>query len=93
MTSDDPADTEPTDEPATDPAGGAIHVHDRDARPAPATHSPVDLDQISADLDGVVAALGRLDDGTYWTDDVTGEPIAESVLAADPVARRNPTEA
>ena len=48
----------------------------------------IDVAGIEADLDGVQAALGRLADGTYWTDEVTGEPISADVLAADPLARR-----
>lgn len=52
-------------------------------------HSPeIDLDAMTADLDGVDAALARLADGTYWTDEVTGEPIPAAVLDADPIARR-----
>lgn len=50
---------------------------------------PLDLDRIERDLAGVEAALRRLDDGTYWTDEVSGEPIPDDVLAADPVARRS----
>jgi hypothetical protein len=50
---------------------------------------PVDLDVISRDLAGVEAALKRLDDGSYWTDEVTGEPIDEILLASNPVARQN----
>ena len=53
------------------------------------TAAVIDLDTIEADLDGVHAALGRLAEGTYWTDEITGEPIATEVLAADPLARRN----
>ncbi len=34
-------------------------------------------------------ALARLDDGTYWIDEETGEPILDELLVADPVARRN----
>ena len=49
---------------------------------------PLDLERIERDLAGVETALARLDDGTYWTDEVTGEPIPDEVLAADPVARR-----
>ena len=49
---------------------------------------PADLAAIERDLAGVETALGRLDDGTYWTDEVTGEEIADETLAADPVARR-----
>ena len=48
----------------------------------------VDLDAIEGDLAGVERALERLSDGTYWTDEVTGEAIAEHVLADDPTARR-----
>lgn len=48
----------------------------------------VDLDAIERDLAGVERALERLSDGTYWTDEVTGEPIAAHVLADDPTARR-----
>lgn len=49
---------------------------------------PLDLERIERDLAGVETALGRLDDGTYWTDEATGQPIPDEVLAADPVARR-----
>lgn len=48
----------------------------------------IDLDAMTADLDGVDAALIRLADGTYWTDEVTGEPIPVALLEADPIARR-----
>ena len=48
----------------------------------------VDLDAVERDLAAVEVALERLSEGTYWTDEVTGEPIAEQVLAADPTARR-----
>jgi len=48
----------------------------------------VDFDVIERDLAAVETALQRLSDGTYWTDEVTGEPIPEHVLAADPTARR-----
>ena len=50
--------------------------------------SSVDLDRIERDLDGVEAALARLDAGTYWTDEITGAPLSEALLASDPVARR-----
>jgi len=48
----------------------------------------VDFDVIERDLAAVETALQRLSDGTYWTDEVTGEPIPEYVLAADPTTRR-----
>ena len=41
-------------------------------------------------LAGVETALQRLDAGTYWTDEISGEPIPDDVLIADPVARRVP---
>lgn len=48
----------------------------------------IDLDAMTSDLDAVDAALARLADGTYWTDEVTGEAIPPAVLEADPIARR-----
>lgn len=69
-----PADTPPISaDPAEDP---------------PAELAEIDVVSIEADLDGVQAALTRLADGTYWADEVTGEPIPADVLAADPLARR-----
>jgi len=49
----------------------------------------VDLDTIERDLEAVEAALDRLADGTYWTDEVTGQPISEETLDVDPTARRD----
>lgn len=60
------------------------------ASTAAAERTVLDLDQVERDLAGVEAALRRLDDGTYWTDEVTGQPIPDEVLVADPVARRAP---
>jgi RNA polymerase-binding transcription factor DksA len=54
------------------------------AAPAP----PVDLDRVERDLEGVEAAMARLDAGTYWSDEITGAPLSDELLAADPVARR-----
>ena len=51
-----------------------------------------ELDRIEADLSGVEVALDRLDAGTYWTCEVTGQPLPDTVLAADPVARRLPPD-
>jgi RNA polymerase-binding transcription factor DksA len=56
--------------------------------PAAGDAPAADLDRIAADFDGVDTALRRLDDGTYWTDEVTGASIPDDVLADDPVARR-----
>ncbi len=47
----------------------------------------VDLDAIAADLDDVERALTRLDDGTYWTDEASGAPLDDELLARSPVAR------
>ena len=69
----------------------SLDVTDANAQPAePASTPPAELDlaRVSADLDGVEAALGRLDDGSYWTDEVTGDAIPDDVLAANPVTRR-----
>ena len=71
--------------------GNVVDVTDANAQPAePASTPPAELDlaRVSADLDGVEAALGRLDDGSYWTDEVTGDAIPDDVLAANPVTRR-----
>ena len=52
------------------------------------THQPLDLDAIERDLADVEVALTRLDAGTYWTDEVTGEELPTDLLAANPTARR-----
>ena len=56
--------------------------------PAPVHGTPIDLDRVESDLAGVETALARLDDGTYWTCEVTGAEIPDATLAADPTARR-----
>jgi RNA polymerase-binding transcription factor DksA len=48
----------------------------------------LDLDAVERDLNDVETALGRLDDGTYWTDEVSGEEIPDEALAENPAARR-----
>ena len=61
-------------------------VYDRDM----SEHvSPLDLDAIERDLADVDAALTRLDNDTYWVDEVTGQPLSADLLAAQPTARRN----
>lgn len=67
--------------PATTPAD-AIEV-------APTASPSIDLDRVEHELAGVEAALARLDDGSYWTDEVTGEALDAQLLADDPIARRN----
>ena len=54
----------------------------------PASHGEIDLDAMESDFVDVEQALTRLADGTYWTDEVTGAPIPDDVLVADPTARR-----
>jgi RNA polymerase-binding transcription factor DksA len=49
---------------------------------------PLDLDTIEQDLADVEVALTRLDAGTYWTDEVTGDDLPHDLLAAKPTARR-----
>jgi len=49
---------------------------------------PFSADEIEADLAAVEVALARLDAGTYWTDEVTGEPLSEELLHQHPAARR-----
>ena len=51
--------------------------------------SPLDLDAIERDLADVDAALTRLDNDTYWVDEVTGQPLSPDLLASQPTARRN----
>jgi len=58
------------------------------AAPEPEHVPEIDLDAVEGDLAAVEIALQRLSDGTYWSDEVTGEPIPEHVLATDPTARR-----
>jgi RNA polymerase-binding transcription factor DksA len=68
------------------PRAAVVHAS---ANPGAASdEASPDLDGIERDLDAVDAALGRLADGTYWTDEVTGQPVPDDVLAADPTARR-----
>ncbi len=49
---------------------------------------PIDLASIERDLAAVEAALPRLDDGSYWVHEVTGDPLPDELLAVNPVARR-----
>jgi RNA polymerase-binding transcription factor DksA len=46
------------------------------------------MDGIERDLADVELALARLDDGTYWTDQVTGAELPAEWLAANPTMRR-----
>jgi RNA polymerase-binding transcription factor DksA len=52
--------------------------------------TPLDLDGIERDLGDVEIALERLDAGTYRTDEITGAPLPDELLAERPTARRAP---
>jgi RNA polymerase-binding transcription factor DksA len=54
----------------------------------PVVPTVLDLDAIERDLADVEVALARLDAGTYWTDEVTGQPLDDARLAERPTARR-----
>lgn len=54
----------------------------------PTESTEPDLERIAGDLADIERALDRLSDGSYWTDEVTGETIPDDVLADDPTARR-----
>lgn len=75
-----------TIEPSSAPAGAPLTGVASAASPA------LDLDGIGRDLADVEAALARLDAGTYWTDEVTGGPLSDELLAERPTARRATAE-
>ena len=47
----------------------------------------VDLDTIEQYLADVETALARLEAGTYWTCETTGQELPSDLLAAQPTAR------
>lgn len=70
------------------PSAVATSQHDlTSAAPDIEGADSLDLAAIERDLNDVETALERLNDGNYWTDEITGEPIADDVLAAHPTAR------
>jgi len=75
-------------DPQTDDALDPEIDPEIDPRIVPQIENPsLDLDTIEADLADVEVALARLDAGTYWTDEVTGAPLPDELLVADPTAR------
>ena len=48
------------------------------------------IDAIELDLNGVDAAMDRLEKGTYFTDEITGAPLENNFLVSNPLARRYP---
>lgn len=63
-------------------------AHDTSPNFGTASNSPLDLDQIDANLDAVEVALVRLENGTYFSDEITGRPLDEQLLSESPIARR-----
>jgi RNA polymerase-binding transcription factor DksA len=63
-------------------------THDSTHDTAGAADAALDVDALARELDDVEVALARLDDGTYWTCEVSGEDLPMELLAHDPVARR-----
>ena len=47
----------------------------------------LDLDTIENDLNEVEQAMERLESGTYFTDELTGAPLGDELLAQHPTAR------
>lgn len=69
---------------------GPAPVIEDDAVVSP-TADAIDLDAIETDLADVEIALARLDAGTYWTCEITGEPLPQELLIVRPTARRVPS--
>jgi RNA polymerase-binding transcription factor DksA len=70
--------------------GESLGVPSQDSDSYAVRSDPTDLTAIESDLAAVEAALSRLDAGTYWTDEVTGEPLPEALLEENPLLRRLP---
>jgi RNA polymerase-binding transcription factor DksA len=62
---------------------------DREPDPPPGPPAEPDLDLVERELADVEVAMDRLEDGTYWTDERTGEPLPDALLDEHPAARRN----
>ena len=50
----------------------------------------IDLDAIETDLADVEIALARLEAGTYWTCEISGQALPDTLLDDKPTARRLP---
>jgi RNA polymerase-binding transcription factor DksA len=59
-------------------------------QPALPRSDVLDTSRVATDLDGVELALARLDAGTYWTCEASGQELPDDVLTADPTVRRLP---
>ncbi len=82
--------TEPAATPAEPVATASVEAPASPEAPEAAAVRTLDLDRVERDLADVEVALARLDTGSYWTDEVTGEPIADELLADEPTRRRLP---
>jgi len=65
-----------------------LMAHDTSPNLGTASDGSPDLDDIDARLDAVEVALVRLENGTYFTDEVTGKTLDEQLLISNPIARR-----
>ncbi|MEN9646087.1 MAG: hypothetical protein RL238_2756 [Actinomycetota bacterium] len=74
-------DPSPEIEPAVE---APVEATEQSTDEAPA----LDLDAVERDLADVEVALARLDAGSYWTDEVTGDPLPVELLEQHPTARR-----
>ena len=63
-------------------------AHDTSPNFRATSNVPLDLDEIDADLEAVEVALVRLENGTYFSDEITGKPLDEQLLSDNPIARR-----
>ncbi|MHB1128669.1 MAG: hypothetical protein ACYC06_01290 [Ilumatobacteraceae bacterium] len=63
-------------------------AHDTSSDSGTESVNSLDLDGIDAELDAVEIALVRLENGTYFTDEITGKPLDEHLLTNNPIARR-----
>jgi hypothetical protein len=84
-------DHAPTGDAPTADAGAAHGSAGQVPNAAPGPERTLDLDRIERDLADVEVALARLDAGTYGTDEVTGQPIPDELLADAPTLRRLPS--
>lgn len=63
-------------------------AYDTSPNSGPDSANSLDLDRIDAELDAVEVALVRLENDTYFTDEITGKPLDEQLLTKNPIARR-----
>lgn len=85
MDADAPADNDPMqDAPAATTPEAAMAPTEPVTEPV----APLDLVAVEAELADVEVALARLEAGTYWTCEVSGEPLPDDLMAAEPTRRR-----